>query len=63
MGEKQIRLGVAGLGAGIPLIVIGAKKRPVSEAGLDGLPYAPTAVPELAIGSADPRPVTVNMPS
>lgn len=63
-GNDQLRAGGIGLaigglavgaGVGVPLFVIGLKKRPVENVGL--LPHEPSALPEVAIGptSADLR--------
>ncbi len=45
-------LGVAGLGVGIPLLVVGVKKRPVTDAstGVTTFTYEASAVPELTVG-------------
>jgi hypothetical protein len=45
-------LGVVGLGVGIPLLVVGVKKRPVSDASADvpTFTYEASAVPEVTVG-------------
>lgn len=40
--------GVIGLGAGIPMVVVGAQRRPVNSAGVRG--FEATGIPELRIG-------------